>query len=165
MSFKRFSTNITNPTLAVSIYFWLYQTGFGSNICGCTIVCLPFPPQHHGQLPTVSRKAGLMNTCPHSSTVYLALLYINPAVKTGKSICFTPIPYILSKPHASEGDTTLALQRDAFPLPYSWQCVLHDEPPSSVRCLHVNAWFTERQPHVIAAPRAFSTMPLQGNAK
>lgn len=65
------------------------------------------------------RKAGLMNTCPRTSTVYLALLYINPAVKTGKSICFTPIPYMLSKPHASEADTALALQREAFPPQYS----------------------------------------------
>lgn len=97
--------------------------------------------------------SGINEYMPHTSTVYLALPLINPVVKTGKSNSFTPIPFRHS--HTLEQGTAFTLPQGACPLIRNTPYVPHDEPPSSVCCLHVAAWFTGRQQHVIAALQAF----------
>lgn len=51
---------------------------------------------------------------PHTSTVYLVLLLINPLVKTGKGNSFTPIPFRHS--HTLEQGTAFTLPQGACPL-------------------------------------------------
>lgn len=85
---------------------------------------------------------------PHTGTVYLALLHINPVLKTGRSHSFTPSPIPFMPLHASEPSTALALPGGVFaPSQIYHMCRMMSLP--HLCCLHVDVWFTGRQQHVM----------------
>lgn len=89
---------------------------------------------------------------PHTGTVYLALLHINPVLKMGRSDSFTPSPIPFMPLHASEPSTALALPGGVFAPSQTYHMCRTMSLPH-LCCLHVDVWFTERQQHVMLRRR------------